>query len=61
VASYWGSFIWGLVVDETPLVPALPGVMLAKGGFAHSVEMITGHNSNEGYLFASILVLTEAD
>lgn len=40
-------------------VPQLPGELLLHGQFDKSVEVMTGHNSNEGLLFASPFISNE--
>lgn len=50
--SGWGSFVYGPVVDGT-FVPDLPGRLLAEGNFDHNLNIMVGHNSNEGLIFTS--------
>lgn len=46
----WGDFIYGPVVDGS-FVPALPGHLLLQGRFVHDVNLMVGHNANEGLIF----------
>ncbi|KAJ5929927.1 hypothetical protein N7466_005420 [Penicillium verhagenii] len=48
--SKWGDFTYTPVVDGT-LVPALPGQLLMEGKFDQSLNVMTGHNEDEGILF----------
>ncbi|KXH44129.1 carboxylesterase [Colletotrichum simmondsii] len=57
--SYWGAWgPWGPAVDGD-FVQDLPGVLLSKGDFDKSVEILTSHNSDEGFIFASPLIQTD--
>lgn len=47
-----GSFTFGPTVDGG-YVPDLPGVLLLDGKFNDEVELMLGHNSNEGASFVS--------
>ena len=49
-ASPWGSYTFGPAVDGD-FVPALPGLLLARGQFDPNVSIMTGHNADEGLLF----------
>ena len=48
--SSYGQFTYGPVVDGL-FAPALPGQLLARGQYDKSVNLLIGHNSNEGLLF----------
>ncbi|RPA91844.1 alpha/beta-hydrolase [Choiromyces venosus 120613-1] len=50
-ASQYGSFVFGLAIDGT-LSRDLPRMELAKGNYYKDVEILLGHTSNEGLLFA---------
>ncbi|KAJ5544480.1 Carboxylesterase type B [Penicillium sp. DV-2018c] len=50
--SPWGQFTYGPVVDGE-FVPALPGQLLASGDFDHNLNIMVGHNGNEGLVFTS--------
>ncbi|KAJ5905017.1 uncharacterized protein N7473_001933 [Penicillium subrubescens] len=50
--SEWGSFIYGPVVDGS-FVPALPGKLLAEGNFDRNLNIMVGHNTDEGLVFTS--------
>lgn len=56
--SPYGSFTFGPTVDGK-FVPKLPGELLLHGQFDKSVQVMTGHNSNEGLLFTSPFVQNE--
>ncbi|KAH8650940.1 Alpha/Beta hydrolase protein [Tricladium varicosporioides] len=58
--STYGQFTYGPVVDGT-FVPKAPSVLLAEGKFDKSVQAMTAHNSNEGIVFTSPFLTTEAD
>lgn len=57
--AYWGSMTWAPAVGGV-YIPEPAGLLLKQGLFDHSVQVITGHNSNEGAIFGSPLVTTEA-
>jgi cholinesterase len=57
--STYGGFTFTAAVDGS-YVPALPGQLLLDGKFVKSVKIMAGHNSNEGLLFTSPFVQTEA-
>jgi carboxylesterase type B len=59
VAPY-GTFVYGPVVDGS-FVPALPGVLLQRGQFHKNVNVMVGHNANEGLLFTSPYIKTDQD
>ncbi|KAJ5206443.1 Carboxylesterase type B [Penicillium cf. griseofulvum] len=50
--SQWGQFTYGPAVDGS-FVPALPGQLLFGGGFDHNLNIMVGHNANEGLVFTS--------
>lgn len=50
--SEWGDFVYGPVVDGT-FVPALPGQLLQEGNFDRNLNVMVGHNADEGLLFTS--------
>lgn len=50
--SEYGSFIYGPVVDGS-FVPALPGKLLAEGNFDRNLNIMVGHNADEGLVFTS--------
>ncbi|EME77640.1 uncharacterized protein MYCFIDRAFT_191094 [Pseudocercospora fijiensis CIRAD86] len=50
--SSYGQFTYGPVVDGI-FTPQLPGQLLAKGQFAKDVNVMVGHNADEGLLFTS--------
>lgn len=58
--SEYASFTFGPVVDGT-FAPNLPGVLLLENKFDSSVEVMTAHNSNEGIVFTSPFIDTEAE
>lgn len=48
----YGTFSFGPVVDGT-YVPELPSVLMRKGKSKKSLNVLTAHNSDEGYIFTS--------
>ncbi|KAF2804763.1 alpha/beta-hydrolase [Mytilinidion resinicola] len=50
--SDYGSFTFGPTVDGV-FSPALPGILLSQGKFDQSLNLLIGHNSNEGALFTA--------
>ncbi|PVH86075.1 alpha/beta-hydrolase [Cadophora sp. DSE1049] len=56
--SEYGSYPYGPVVDGV-FVPNIPAKLLLSGQFDTSVEMMIGHNLNEGALFASPFITNE--
>ncbi|KAH7383656.1 Alpha/Beta hydrolase protein [Cadophora sp. MPI-SDFR-AT-0126] len=56
--SEYGSYPYGPVVDGV-FVPDIPAKLLLSGQFDTSVEMMIGHNLNEGALFASPFITNE--
>ncbi|PBP22597.1 alpha/beta-hydrolase [Diplocarpon rosae] len=57
-ASPYGTYTFGPTVDGT-FVPKLPGTLLDEGAFDTNVKVMVSHNSLEGLLFASPLVINE--
>lgn len=55
----YGTFAFGPVIDGS-YIPDLPGVLLEEGKYNKSVKIITGHCSDEGLLFTSPFVQTNA-
>jgi cholinesterase len=55
----YGTFTFGPAVDGV-FVPAMPGKLLLEGKFDPSVNVMVGHNSNEGLTFTSPFLNTEA-
>jgi carboxylesterase type B len=51
----YGTMVWGPAVDGL-FVPAMPGKLLSQGSFDKRVQILVGHNSNEGLAFASPFV-----
>lgn len=47
-----GSFTYGPVVDGS-FVPDLPSILFASGRFDQNVQIMAGHNTQEGGLFTS--------
>jgi len=56
--SGYGQFTYGPSVDGD-FVPDLPGKLLAQGRFAKDLNVMNGHNGNEGLLFTSPYILTD--
>ncbi|KAG4439805.1 hypothetical protein IFR05_004703 [Cadophora sp. M221] len=56
--SEYGGYPYGPVVDGV-LIPNIPSKMLLNGQFDTSVELMIGHNLNEGALFASPFITNE--
>lgn len=52
-----GTAGFGPTVDGD-YVPALPGQLLLHGQFEKSIEVMVGHNSDEGLIFSSPFVQT---
>ena len=50
MTKIYGAFTYGPVVDGT-FVPKMPGKLLAEGGFDHNLNIMVGHNADEGLLF----------
>lgn len=58
--SPYGTFTFNPTVDGS-FVPALPGVLLSHGQFDNSLNIMLGHNSDEGLLFTNPFITTNAD
>ena len=50
--SDYGFFTYGPVVDGA-FTPALPGKLLLQGAFDRSLNVMVGHNADEGLLFTN--------
>jgi carboxylesterase type B len=57
--SNYGTFTYGPAVDDT-FVPDLPGKLLLEGRFYHNIEVMNGHNADEGLEFTPPTAQTEA-
>ncbi|KAF8853879.1 alpha/beta-hydrolase [Acephala macrosclerotiorum] len=55
----YGTFTFGPVVDGN-FVPAMPGKLLLEGKFDTSLNVMVGHNSDEGLEFTSPFLTTDA-
>lgn len=55
----YGTFTFGPVVDGT-FVPAMPGKLLLEGKFDTCLNVMVGHNSDEGLEFTSPFLSSEA-
>lgn len=53
--SGWGTFNFGPAVDGF-FVPAMPGKLLLDGNFDKNLNIMVGHNLNEGLLFTDPLI-----
>lgn len=53
----YGGYVYGPVVDGN-FVPAQPGQLLAQGRFDKSVQVMAGHNANEGQYFTPPYIQT---
>jgi carboxylesterase type B len=53
--SPYSLFTFGPAIDEN-FVPKLPGELLAAGQFDKSLNVMVGHNSNEGFMLANPFV-----
>ncbi|KAK1976424.1 Alpha/Beta hydrolase protein [Colletotrichum cereale] len=51
-ARPYGTFVFGPVIDGDRY-PGYPPLLLAQGQHDRSIQMMEGHNTNEGLLFAS--------
>lgn len=58
--SQFGQFTYGPSVDGV-FVPATPAQLLAEGKFAKDVQVMVGHNLDEGLLFSDPLATTNDD
>lgn len=59
LGSIYGSFTYGPVVDGL-FAPDLPGKLLLQGSYDKSVNVMVGHNANEGLLFSDPRTTTES-
>ncbi|OXV09623.1 hypothetical protein Egran_02614, partial [Elaphomyces granulatus] len=57
-AAPYSSFIYGPVVDGS-FVPEIPPLLLLHGQFDHNVEIMVGHNADEGLLFTDPTITTD--
>jgi carboxylesterase type B len=57
--SPYSQYTYGPTVDGI-FVPANPGLLLSAGAFSKDIKIMTGHNTNEGVLFANPTVRTDA-
>lgn len=55
----YGTFTFGPTVDGL-FVPDMPGKLLAEGKFDDSINVMVGHNSDEGATLTSPFLVTEA-
>lgn len=53
--SSYGAFTYGPVVDGL-FAPALPGKLLLQGSYDKNVNIMVGHNADEGLVFTSPFV-----
>jgi len=58
--STYGKFSYRPAVDGS-FVPGSPGKLLLQGSYDKSVRTMQGYNFNEGILFTSPFIKTEAD
>lgn len=58
--SPYGRFTFGPVVDGS-FVPEMPGNLLSRGAYDHSVKLLVGHNADEGILFTTPYLENEQD
>jgi carboxylesterase type B len=52
LSSQYGSYTYGPVVDGL-FAPDLPGKLLLQGSYDKNLNIMVGHNSDEGLLFAN--------
>ncbi|KAL8874457.1 MAG: hypothetical protein Q9174_000202 [Haloplaca sp. 1 TL-2023] len=57
--SEYGQFTYGPVVDGL-FAPAIPGKLLLQGSFDRSLNLMLGHNADEGLSFTSPFVTNES-
>ena len=57
-AARYSSFIYGPVVDGS-FVPEIPPLLLLHGQFDHNVEIMVGHNADEGLMFTDPMITTD--
>ncbi|KFY48427.1 hypothetical protein V495_01341 [Pseudogymnoascus sp. VKM F-4514 (FW-929)] len=58
--SEYGTFTYGPTVDGD-FAPKLPAELLLHGQFDKDLKVMLGHNSEEGFLFASPFVTNDSD
>ncbi|KFY90305.1 hypothetical protein V500_05211 [Pseudogymnoascus sp. VKM F-4518 (FW-2643)] len=58
--SNYGTFTYGPTVDGD-FAPKLPAELLLHGQFDKNIKVMLGHNSEEGFLFASPFVTNDSD
>ena len=56
--SYFADFVYGPVVDGV-FTTDLPGKALLTGAYVKDVDVLVGHNSNEGISFADPFLTTD--
>jgi len=56
----YGTFGFGPAVDNT-YIRDLPGMELANGNYWKGVDLVIGHNSHEGYIFAQTTYMDNAN
>lgn len=57
LGSVYGTFTYGPVVDGL-FAPDLPGKLLLQGSYDNTVNVMVGHNEDEGLLFADPAITT---
>ena len=57
--SDYGLFTYGPVVDGL-FTPALPGKLLLQGSYDKGLNVMVGHNANEGLLFTNPAVTNDS-
>ena len=60
LSAPYGGFIFGPTVDGH-LVPQPPGLLLLHGHFHRNIDLLIGHNAEEGLLFTNPFIQTEED
>ncbi|KAI9846709.1 MAG: hypothetical protein M1837_003764 [Sclerophora amabilis] len=60
VPSRYGTYTWGPTIDGD-LIPELPGKLQLEGRYNRDIQMMPGHNSNEGRLFTNQSADSPAD
>jgi carboxylesterase type B len=60
VVAPYGTFVYGPAVDGY-FVPDLPGRLIKRGSYYKNVNVMVGHNANEGLLFTSPTLKTDQD
>ncbi|KAN0089185.1 hypothetical protein V8E51_019445 [Hyaloscypha variabilis] len=56
----YGEFVFGPVIDDD-FVPALPSTLLSQRKFVHDLKVMTGYNTNDGFIFSSPLLQNSSD